>query len=84
MAGNRLLPDSNASEWGRPFSLQNLNQNEEIFRDIFLCPPINGTALMFFMIRPFPRFLVPFMHDLAQAIVVFFVQRSRCIHTLGG
>jgi hypothetical protein len=30
---------SNASKWGRLFSLRNLNQNEEIFQDISL--PVN-------------------------------------------
>src|SRR5207248_1978773 len=72
MAGNWLLPDctpystySNASSGEGLFSLRNQNQNEEIFRDIFLCWPINGPALMFFMIRPFLVFL-PFTTWLKQ------------------
>lgn len=44
----------------------------------------HGIALVFTMIYPFPLVSsVMFMHDLGQAIVVLFIQRSYCVHAIG-
>ena len=64
---------SNASSGEDLFSLRNLNQNEEIFRDISLLANQWARAYVFHD----PSFPLvsscSFIHDLAQAIIMFFV-----------